>query len=91
MVQKDGPRELTIRSQNQNENQVLVSVADTGCGVPADIMEQIFDPFFSTKAQGTGMGLALCRTIVEEHDGRLSFFNSPQGGAVFQFTLRTQS
>jgi PAS domain S-box-containing protein len=91
MMQKEGPRELTIRSQNQNESEVLVSVADTGCGVPADIMERIFEPFFTTRAQGTGMGLALCRTIVEEHDGRLSFSNSPHGGAVFQFTLRTRS
>jgi PAS domain S-box-containing protein len=91
MMQKDGQRELTIRSQNKNRSEILVSVADTGCGVPVDIMEKIFDPFFSTKAHGTGMGLALCRTIIEEHDGRLSFTNSPQGGAVFQFTLRTRS
>jgi len=91
MMQKEGQRELTIRSQNQNGSEVLVSVADNGCGVPADIMEKIFDPFFSTKPQGTGMGLALCRTIIEEHDGRLWFSRSPQGGAVFQFTLRTRS
>ncbi len=91
MMEKDGQRELTISSQNQNGNEVLVSVADTGCGVPADIMEKVFNPFFSTKSQGTGMGLALCRTIIEEHDGRLWFSNSPQGGAVFQFTLRARS
>jgi PAS domain S-box-containing protein len=89
MMAKDGQRELTIHSQNQNGREVLVSVADTGCGVPADLVEKVFDPFFTTKSQGTGMGLALCRTIIEEHDGRLWFSNSPQGGAVFQFTLKS--
>jgi len=91
MMEKEGRRELTIRSQNQNGNEVAVSVFDTGCGVPPDIMEKVFHPFFTTKPHGTGMGLALCRTIIEEHDGRLWFTNSPQSGAVFQFTLRTRS
>jgi PAS domain S-box-containing protein len=91
MMLMDGHRELIIHSQNQNRDEVLISVADTGCGVPADLKEMIFNPFFSTKSQGTGMGLALCRTIIEEHDGRLWFSNSPQGGAIFQFTLRARS
>jgi len=91
MIEKEGHRELTIRSRNQKENDVLVSVVDTGCGVSVDIMEKIFNPFFTTKSQGTGMGLALCRTIIEEHDGRLWFSNSPSGGTVFQFILRTRS
>jgi C4-dicarboxylate-specific signal transduction histidine kinase len=91
MIEKEGHRELTIRSRNQKEKEVLVSVVDTGCGVSVDIMEKIFNPFFTTKSQGTGMGLALCRTIIEEHDGRLWFSNSPSGGTVFQFILRTRS
>ena len=91
MTENGGHRDLTIRSRNHNENEILVSVADTGDGVGADIVDRIFDPFFSTKEQGTGMGLALCRTIIEEHDGHLWFSNSPEGGAVFQFTLRVQS
>jgi len=91
MTENGGHRDLTIRSRNHNENEILVSVADTGDGVGADIVDRIFDPFFSTKEQGTGMGLALCRTIIEEHDGHLWFSNSPEGGADFQFTLRVQS
>lgn len=91
MMEKKGQRELTISSKKQNGGEVLVSVLDTGCGVPADIMEKIFNPFFTTKSQGTGLGLALCRSIIEEHDGHLWLANSPQGGAVFQFTLRTRS
>ncbi len=84
-------RELTIRSERRGENEIMVSVEDTGCGVPADIMDKVFNPFFSTKSQGTGMGLALCRTIIEEHDGHLWLSSSPQGGAVFYFTLRARS
>jgi PAS domain S-box-containing protein len=91
MTEKGDRRELTIRSRSHRESEILVSVADTGPGVAADIMLKIFDPFFSTKSQGTGMGLALCRTIIEEHDGRLWFSNLPEGGAVFQFTLRAHS
>jgi PAS domain S-box-containing protein len=91
MADNQGPRELTIRSRNHNGGAVLISVADSGCGVPADMMDKVFDPFFSTKSHGTGMGLALCRTIIEEHDGHLWVVNAPEGGAIFQFTLRVQS
>ena len=66
---------------------LLVSVADTGPGVaPADA-ERIFEPFHSTKASGLGVGLSICRAIVEAHGGRLWFVPNPDGGAVFQFTL----
>jgi PAS domain S-box len=90
MADAPEPRELTIRSRNQNAGEILVAVADSGSGVPADIISKVFDPFFSTKPQGTGMGLALCRTIIEEHDGHLWITNGTEGGAVFQFTLRVQ-
>jgi PAS domain S-box-containing protein len=91
MMENQGPRELSIGSQKHGDSEILVTVADTGCGVAADIMDKVFDPFFSTKPQGTGMGLALCRTIIEEHDGHLSVSNLPAGGAKFQFTLRLRS
>ncbi len=88
MMESQGPKELSIESQKQGDSEILVTVADTGCGVAADIMDKVFDPFFSTKPQGTGMGLALCRTIIEEHDGHLWVSNAVSGGAKFQFTLK---
>ena len=91
MAETKGKRELTIHSENRGDSEIQVSVADTGSGVPDEIASKVFDPFFSTKSQGTGMGLALCRTIIEEHDGHLWLSNLPQGGASFQFTLRTRA
>ena len=66
---------------------VLVSVADQGCGIPPEKMERIFEPFFTTKAEGMGMGLAICRTIITAHGGRLWAANNPKRGAAVQFTL----
>ncbi len=91
MMQSQGPRELTIRTKKQSENEVLVAVEDNGPGVSEEIAGKIFEPFFSTKPQGTGMGLAICRSIVEAHDGRLWVTNAAHGGAVFQFTVKAQS
>jgi signal transduction histidine kinase len=68
---------------------VLVSVSDTGEGIPADRMEQMFNAFFTTKAGGTGMGLAISRTIIESHGGRLWATANPGAGATFHFTLPT--
>ena len=65
----------------------MVSVADTGLGIDPHEMNRIFNPLFTTKSDGMGMGLAICRSIIEAHDGRLWVTaNTPQG-AVFQFTL----
>ena len=84
----DGPRELTIKSDQENE-QVLVSVSDTGVGLPSEHVDQIFNPFFTTKLHGTGMGLSISRSIVESHGGRLwAVANSPSG-ASFHFALPT--
>jgi hypothetical protein len=83
-------RELIIRSESQDEGELLVSVEDCGSGIPDEIASRIFEPFFSTKPEGTGMGLAICRSIVEAHDGRLWATNSPAGGAIFRFSVRTQ-
>jgi PAS domain S-box-containing protein len=91
MTHSAAPRELAIRSVRHSDNEVLVLVEDHGTGVAAEIAGKIFDPFFSTKPQGTGMGLAICRSIVEAHDGRLWLASGTHGGSVFQFTVRAQS
>lgn len=90
MAETSPPRELTMQTGRHGNREVLVTVEDRGPGIPEEIARRIFEPFFSTKPEGTGMGLAICRSIVEMHDGRLWAANSPQGGAVFQFTIRTQ-
>jgi signal transduction histidine kinase len=66
---------------------LLVSVTDTGVGIPTDKVERIFDTFFTTKPQGTGMGLAISRTIVESHGGRLWATSNSGRGSTFLFTL----
>jgi signal transduction histidine kinase len=64
-----------------------VDVADTGPGVPADVMDKMFSPFFTTKPQGSGLGLAIVRKIVDAHDGRIDVSGRAQGGARFRITL----
>jgi len=91
MIKMPVPRQLTIRSAKLAGSAIRVSVEDCGTGIHDDIASRIFEPFFSTKPEGAGMGLAICRSIVEAHDGQLSASNSPGGGAIFQFTLRAQS
>jgi signal transduction histidine kinase len=89
MKDVDGRREIIIQSQRAEGGQVLVSFTDTGIGIPPPIVEQIFDPFFTTKPQGTGMGLRICRSIIEAHGGRLWAVSSSGRGATFQFCLPT--
>jgi signal transduction histidine kinase len=69
---------------------MIVSVSDTGVGIPTDKMERIFNAFFTTKAGGTGMGLAISRTIIESHGGRLWATVNRGSGATFHFTLPTK-
>jgi C4-dicarboxylate-specific signal transduction histidine kinase len=87
MKDVDGARELTIQSQRNENSHVLISVSDTGTGLPPEQAERIFEAFFTTKPNGTGMGLRISRSIVESHGGRLwAAENSPRG-AGFHFTL----
>ncbi|HKO30823.1 MAG TPA: ATP-binding protein, partial [Nitrospiraceae bacterium] len=84
---KEGPRELLISSEKAEPNALLVAVRDTGLGLDSSNPNQVFDPFYTTKPEGMGMGLAISRSIIEAHGGRLwATANSPHG-AVFQFTL----
>ena len=83
-------RELTIKSE-VCDRQLLISVRDTGLGLPLDQAEHLFDPFFTTKGTGTGMGLPISRSIIESHGGRLWATGVPGSGATFQFSLPTAS
>jgi PAS domain S-box-containing protein len=84
-----GPRELFVTTAQAEANGVLVSVKDSGPGlVPANI-DQLFTPFYSTKAGGLGMGLSICRSIIEAHGGRLWGTANQPRGAIFQFTVPT--
>ncbi|MBV8438388.1 MAG: MASE4 domain-containing protein, partial [Silvibacterium sp.] len=87
MKDVDGMREMVIRSQRAENEQILVSISDTGMGIPPQLEEQIFDPFFTTKAHGTGMGLRICRSIIEAHGGRLWVVGSQGRGATFHLNL----
>jgi PAS domain S-box-containing protein len=87
MLVEDRPRTLSIRSQVLATRMVEVSVHDTGVGLDLTAIDRIFDAFFTTKRGGTGMGLAICRSIIEAHDGQISAAPGTQFGAVFQFSL----
>jgi NO-binding membrane sensor protein with MHYT domain/signal transduction histidine kinase len=87
MKDVEGTRELVIRSQRTESEQVLVSVSDTGVGLPQQHAGQIFNAFFTTKSHGTGLGLRISRSIVESHGGRLWAADNSPRGASFCFTL----
>ena len=83
----DRPRELVIRSGQNETQQVLVSVTDCGVGISTENADRLFNAFFTTKASGMGMGLSICRSIIEAHGGRLWATANVPHGAAFQFTL----
>lgn len=84
------PRLLKIASRREGDAEIIVSVTDSGPGFSDAIHDRLFEPFFTTKADSTGMGLAICRSILEAHEGRISAFSSTEG-ATFQFVLTLNS
>lgn len=89
MREVEGRREIAIRSQIADDKQIMVSVSDTGVGLPPEQAEQLFDTFFTTKPHGTGMGLSISRSIISAHGGKLWAEPNEPRGAVFRFTLPT--
>jgi len=84
---RDISGELSIKVQSAQDGQLLISVTDTGVGLPADNVDKIFDAFFTTKVQGTGLGLAITRSIIASHGGRIWATPNSGRGATFHFTL----
>lgn len=82
-----GEKKVTVTLRVLDSNVAEVSVEDTGVGIAPEVFESIFDPFHTTKPDGLGMGLAICRRIAEAHDGRLAAANRPEGGAIFSFIV----
>lgn len=93
MMQSTRDRVLTISTACEGEQRatIVVTVQDTGPGIEAEVMPEVFEPFFSTKKHGTGIGLAICRSIVEAHSGHISVRNGESGGAVVRFTIPVQA
>jgi PAS domain S-box-containing protein len=88
-AREDGAHELLVTSHRQGTNEVVIAVHDSGTGIDPGHMDQLFRPFFSTKDTGLGMGLAISRSIVEAHGGRLWATSKEKRGATFQFSLPT--
>ena len=87
MKSMNTPGKLKIKSQQDDSGQLLISVTDTGVGIPAEKLDQIFNPFFTSKPEGTGMGLPISRSIIQSHGGRLWADPNPESGSIFRFTL----
>jgi signal transduction histidine kinase len=83
----DGARRLVVRTRSSDESHVLIEVQDSGTGIAVDQLESIFDPFVTSKPEGLGMGLSICRSIIERHGGTISARNNPDRGATFAITL----
>jgi C4-dicarboxylate-specific signal transduction histidine kinase len=90
MKDTDGTRELAIRSRQTEKEEVVVSITDSGVGLPSQQADQIFNAFFTTKPHGTGMGLRISRSIIESHGGRLWAADNSPRGASFHFVLPTK-
>jgi signal transduction histidine kinase len=90
MKEVNGTRELTVHSQRGENEELVLSVSDTGVGLPPRQAGQVFDAFFTTKPHGTGMGLRISRSIVESHGGRLWAAGNSSRGATFHLALPTK-
>jgi signal transduction histidine kinase len=88
---KSGDRVLQVKTEHNGSNVITVAVEDTGPGIEAKRLEGIFDAFFTTKAQGMGLGLAICRMIIDRHGGQLTASSNGKRGALFQFVLPIES
>ena len=86
MGSAEGTRELSLTTE-RDPTGILVAVRDTGPGIDAEQLERVFDAFYTTKSTGVGMGLAICRSIIDAHGGRLWAEPNHPRGAVFQFTV----
>ena len=80
-------RTITISTRPENSNGTIISISDSGGGIPADKIQAIFAPFHTTKPKGVGLGLAICKSIIEAHGGRIWAANNPEGGATFYLSL----
>jgi signal transduction histidine kinase len=83
----DAPRELLIESRHDNGGNVVVAVRDSGTGIDPENAHRLFDAFFTTKSDGMGMGLSICRSIIEAHGGQVWASNNAGHGAIFQLSL----
>jgi two-component system sensor kinase FixL len=81
-------RELVVSTAAHDDDMIAISVADTGSGIAPEMAAQLFQPFVTSKAHGMGVGLSICRTIVEAHGGRITVEPNPAGGTIFRFTLQ---
>jgi two-component system sensor kinase FixL len=84
-------RELKVKTSRLDEETVEIAVADSGPGLPREVADRLFEPFISTKQGGMGLGLSICRSIVEAHDGKLWTSPDPNGGTIFRFTVTALS
>ena len=89
MATKDGPRILGVSSRFRDDGGIVVTVADTGAGIVTQDIDRLFNPLFTTKSGGMGMGLSICRSIIEAHEGELLVIPKNPGGVEFQFVLPT--
>jgi signal transduction histidine kinase len=87
MTTVDGPRALAVSANVRDDGGVMISIADTGTGIDTEDLQRVFNPLFTTKSGGMGMGLSICRSIIEAHEGMLWVTPNAPRGSIFQFVL----